>query len=124
MNILIIDDEKIIRDAVSQMVEDAGHDAESASQGVTALSALKSTSFDLVLLDVNLDRESGLDLLLKIQMQAPGLPVVVFTAAATAPVELEAMRRGALDFWEKPFAPDQLRDVLSRVQKTAHTAEA
>lgn len=124
MNILIIDDEKIIRDAVSQMVEDAGHDAETASRGSTALSALDSTSFDLVLLDVNLDRESGLDLLVKIQEQDPDIPVVIFSAAATAPVELEAMRRGALDFWEKPFTPQQLRDVLSRVQKAAQKAAA
>lgn len=117
MNVLIIDDEKIIRDAVSQLVEDAGHDAESASKGIIAISALKKTSFDLVLLDVNLDQENGLDLLLKIRQNHPKVPVVIFTAVATPPVAQEAMRRGAFDFWEKPFSPEQLHKMLSRVQK-------
>jgi NtrC-family two-component system response regulator AlgB len=117
MDILIVDDEKIIRDAVSQLVEDEGHYAETASTGETALKSLKEAAFDLVLLDVNLDRENGLDVLVKIQQQNPNIPVVVFTAAATTKTAVEAMRRGALDFLEKPFTPEQFRIVLSRVQK-------
>ncbi|MBE2283869.1 MAG: sigma-54-dependent Fis family transcriptional regulator [Prosthecobacter sp.] len=117
MDVLIVDDEKIIRDAVSQLVEDEGHYAETASSGDTALKSLKEAAFDLVLLDVNLDVENGLDLLVKFQAQNPNIPVVVFTAAATTKTAVEAMRRGALDFLEKPFTPEQFRIVLSRVQK-------
>lgn len=117
MDILIVDDEKIIRDAVSQLAEDGGHYAETASNGDTALKSLKEASFDLVLLDVNLDRENGLDVLVKMQQQSPNVPVVVFTAVATTKIAVEAMRRGAMDFLEKPFTPEQLQMVLSRVQK-------
>lgn len=117
MDILIVDDEKIIRDAVSQLVEDEGHYAETAGTGETALRSLKEASFDLVLLDVNLDRENGLDVLVKIQQQNPNVPVIVFTVVATTQVAVEAMRRGAFDFLEKPFTPEQFRIVLSRVKK-------
>lgn len=118
MNVLIIDDEKIIREAVSQLVEDAGHGAQSASRGAAALGALKKTPFDLVLLDINLGRESGFDVLGKIQQSHPKMPVVIFTSAATLPIEEEAIRRGAHDFLEKPFPPEQLYRMLTRVETT------
>lgn len=118
MNILIIDDEKIIRDAVSQLVEDAGHGAQSAGRSAAALGALKKTPFDLVLLDIHLGRENGFDVLGKIQQSHPKVPVVIFTSAATLPIEEEAIRRGALDFWEKPFEPAQLHRMLTRMETT------
>src|SRR6187397_547785 len=123
MDILIVDDEKIMRDAASQLVEDAGHYAETACDGATALKTLKETTFDLVLLDVNLDRESGLDVLAEIQKQFPDLAVVIFTAVATISTAVEAMRRGALDVLEKPFTPAQLNIVLSRVQRHRKLSE-
>ncbi len=123
MDILIVDDEKIIRDATTQLVEDAGHYAETATTADTALQALKESPFQLVLLDVNLGRENGLDLLTEILRLHPNLPVVVFTAAATIQTAVEAMRRGALDFLEKPFSNAQLNIVLSRVQRHHKLAE-
>ncbi len=123
MDILIIDDEKIIRDAVTQIVEDQGHYAESASDSATAFDLLKDTAYDLALLDVNLGGENGLELLPEIQKKYPALPVVVFTAAASVKVAVEAMRLGALDFLEKPFTPQSLGIVLSRVQKHRQLAK-
>ena len=117
MDILIIDDEKIIRDAASQLVDDQGHYAETADSRESALTALKESTYDLVLLDINLGLDDGLDVLAEIQKRNPALPVVVFTAAATIKTAVEAMRRGAIDFLEKPFTPAQLAIVLSRVQK-------
>jgi two-component system, NtrC family, response regulator AlgB len=117
MDILIVDDEKIIRDAASQIVEDAGHYAETASNAETALRSLKESPYDLVLLDVNLGSDNGLEVLAEIQRLHPNLTVVVFTAAATVQVAVEAMRLGALDFLEKPFTRQQLSIVLARVQK-------
>ena len=117
MDILIVDDEKIIRDSVSQLLEDAGHYAELASDGKTALQSLSEAEYQLVLLDMNLGGESGLDVLAEIQKKHPNVPVVVFTAAATIQTAVEAMRLGALDFLEKPFNRQQLALVLSRIQK-------
>ncbi len=123
MDILIVDDEKIIRDSVSQLVEDAGHYAETASNMATALSSLREAAFDLVLLDVNLGAENGLDVLGEIGRCHPDVPVVVFTAAATIHTAVEAMRQGALDFLEKPFTRQQFMIVLSRIQKHAKLVE-
>jgi two-component system, NtrC family, response regulator AlgB len=117
MDILIIDDEKIIRDSTSQLLEDAGHYAECAVDGPTAMKCLAEAEYQLIILDVNLGSSSGLDLLPEIQKRYPTLPVVVFTAAATIQTAVEAMRLGALDFLEKPFNRTQFNLVLSRIQK-------
>lgn len=117
MEILIVDDEKIIRDATLQIVEDADHYAEVAVDGKSALEAVRDGDFDAVLLDLNLGPDNGLEVLAEIQKKRPGLPVVVFTAAATISSAVEAMRLGALDFLEKPFTVEQLHLVLARVQR-------
>jgi len=116
MDILIVDDEKIIRDSVSQLIEDAGHYAETASSGAMALASLAEADYHLVLLDVHLGGENGLEVLAGIQKKHPTVPVVVFTAAASVQTAVEAMRLGALDFLEKPFTRNQFGIVLSRIQ--------
>lgn len=123
MDILIVDDEKIIRDVTSQLIEDSGHYAESAATPEVAFEILRDSPPDLVLLDMNLGPDSGLDVLEKLQRQHPAIPVVVFTAAASVTTAVEAMRRGALDFLEKPFTRAQLNMVLARVQKHRQMAE-
>ena len=117
MDILIIDDEKIIRDAASQLAEDQGHYAETADSRETALELLRNGHYDLVLLDVNLGEDNGLEVLREIHKKHPALPVVVFTAAASIKIAVEAMRLGALDFLEKPFTSAHLGLVLARAQK-------
>ena len=123
MDILIVDDEKIIRDATQQLVEDSGHYAESASGGAVALQSLKEAPFDLVLLDMNLGGENGLDVLQQILTTFPNQAVIVFTAAATIQTAVEAMRLGALDFLEKPFKSAQFNLVLARLQKHRQLAK-
>lgn len=123
MDILIVDDEKIIRDAVSLLVEKGGHYAETADNGAVALESLKEADYDLVLLDMHLGGENGLDVLGQILERKPDQPVVMFTAAASVQTAVEAMRRGALDYLEKPFNAQQLGIVLARVQKHRRLAE-
>jgi NtrC-family two-component system response regulator AlgB len=117
MDFLIIDDEKSVRDAAAMLIEDEGHYAEPATDGPTALSRLKEEKFDAVLLDLNLGPESGLDLLPEIAKTAPGVPVVIFTAQGSVQNAVEAMRRGSVDFLEKPFTRDQFRTVLARLMR-------
>ncbi|HEX3988225.1 MAG TPA: sigma-54 dependent transcriptional regulator [Verrucomicrobiae bacterium] len=117
MDLLIIDDDKTFRDATMLLVEAAGHYAEAVASGAEGLALLKQEKFEAVLLDVHLDGESGLDLFPRIQEQNPGLPVVFFTAEGNVRVAVEAMRRGAVDFLEKPFHRDQCLAVLTRLQR-------
>lgn len=117
MDFLVIDDDKTFRDATCFVIEEEGHYAEGAATGQIGLQQLKEEKFDAVLLDVNLGAESGLDVLVEIQKRNPELPVVMFTAEGNVKTAVEAMRRGAVDYLEKPFRCDQFHTVLARLQR-------
>jgi len=117
MQFLIIDDDKTFRDAACILVEDMGHGAEGATCGEDGLVLLKQDGFDAVLLDLNLGSENGMDVLTKIQSQHPQVPVVIVTAQGSIPLAVEAMRRGAIDFLEKPFLQEPFSAVLARIQQ-------
>lgn len=117
IDFLVIDDDKTFRDATCILIEDEGHYAEGADSGRLGMTALKNDKFDAILLDVNLGAENGLDVLTEIQAQNPELPVVMFTAKGSVQTAVEAMRRGAVDFLEKPFQREQFLTVLARLQR-------
>ncbi len=117
MDFLVIDDDKTFRDATCFLIEEAGHYAEGVESGQQGLEWLKEDKWDAVLLDVNLNRENGLDVLVEIQKQFPQVPVVMFTAQGSVKTAVEAMRRGAVDFLEKPFQREQFMTVLARLQR-------
>lgn len=118
MRVLIVDDQRTIRFAVSQAVRAEGHEADTADSAVVALLKIQEEHYDLVLLDLRLDHEAdGLDCLADLQKISPGLPIVICTAHASIETAVEAMRRGAHDYLEKPFTPVQLRQVMARMEK-------
>jgi NtrC-family two-component system response regulator AlgB len=117
MDFLVIDDDKTFRDATCLLIDAEGHYAEAASSGELGLTELKEGKFDSVLLDLNLGREQGLDILEQIHKLQPNLPVIIFTAQGSVKNAVEAMRRGAVDFLEKPFTREQFHLVLARVQR-------
>ena len=118
MHILIVDDEKNIRIALSTALEAMRHEVVTVSNSAAALQELKRAAFDVVLLDLRLSQESGLDLLEEILVSSPRVAVVLVTAYASVETAVEAMRRGAFDYLPKPCTPDQLRQVLARIEKT------
>lgn len=118
MKILIIDDEKSIRHSTSLAVQAEGHEPAAADSASAALQKLQEDQYDLAFLDLRLGDEDGLAVLEKIGEAFPGLPVVLFTAYATVETAVQAMQRGAFDYLEKPFTPDQLRRIVGRVEQT------
>lgn len=118
MKILVIDDEKSIRQATALTIQAEGHEAATADNGASALLRLQEDHFDLVFLDLRLGEEDGIAVLERIGLECPGLPVVVFTAYATVETAVRAIQRGAYDYLEKPFSPGQLRHLLLRVAET------
>jgi NtrC-family two-component system response regulator AlgB len=118
MRVLVVDDEQNIRRILSVALESMGYEVASAANGAVALSELKARRFDVMLLDLKLSQESGLDVLEEAIRISPALAVVMMTAFASIETAVEAMRRGALDYLSKPCTPEQLRQVLSRIQKT------
>jgi NtrC-family two-component system response regulator AlgB len=117
MDFLVIDDDKTFRDATCFLIEDAGHYAEGSPSGEQGLARLKEEKFHAVLLDVHLGAENGLDILVQIQKANPNLSVVMLTAQGNIKNAVEAMRRGAVDFLEKPFSREQFLTVLARLQR-------
>ncbi len=120
MDILIIDDDRSIRDATLMAVESINHYAEAVENSSLALTRLKEEKFDLVILDLMLGAEDGMEVLSTIKRQNPAQAVVMFSAHATIPCAVEATRRGALDFIEKPFHLDRFRHILSMVNHSRH----
>ncbi len=118
MRILIVDDEPGIRKTTRIAVETAGHAAAEASNSARALKALEEEQFDVAFLDLKLGSEDGLEVLGRLLKLQPTLSVVMFTAYANIATAVEAMRRGAYDFVPKPFTPDQIRGILSKIEKT------
>ncbi len=117
MDFLVIDDDKTFRDATCLLIDAEDHYAQGASSGELGLTELKEGKFDSVLLDLNLGPENGLDILEQILKRQPNLPVIIFTAQGSVKNAVEAMRRGAVDFLEKPFTREQFHLVLARVQR-------
>ena len=117
MDFLVIDDDKTFRDATCLLIDSEGHYCESACSGELGLAELKEGKFEAVLLDLNLGPEKGLDILDQILKRQPNLPVIIFTAQGSVKNAVEAMRRGAVDFLEKPFTREQFHLVVARVQR-------
>jgi len=117
MDVLIVDDEKSIRRVTSRALEAEGHYAEPAEDGARAMRRIKEAHFDLVLLDLRLADEDGMELLQKIVALKPSPLVVMFTAHASIASAVRAIQLGAFDYLEKPFTREEMRAILLRAQK-------
>jgi DNA-binding NtrC family response regulator len=105
--VLVVDDEDLVRRACERLISHAGFEVHLASSLATAEEVLRAHrgELDLVLTDLRLGEESGMDVLAAARALAPQAVVVVMTAAGTIPIAVDAMRAGAYDFLVKPFAP-------------------
>jgi DNA-binding NtrC family response regulator len=115
--VLIADDLHEVREALRLLLKAEGFETETAGSPAEILRAVTSRDFDAVLMDLNYSRDTtsgreGLDLLTRILGVDESLPIVVMTAWATIDVAVEAMRRGARDFLEKPWENNRLLSIL------------
>jgi DNA-binding NtrC family response regulator len=115
--ILVADDQADVLAALRLLLKAEGFTLETASSPAGVLKIVDATDLDVVLIDLNYARDTtsgseGLDLLMKIQAKDPTLPVVVMTAWGSVDLAVEAMRRGARDFIQKPWDNARLLSVL------------
>jgi len=116
--VLFVDDEASMRQAVTQWLELAGFELMAHDNATSALGKL-STDFPGVLVtDLKMEGIDGLELLRRAQQVDPELPVVVITGHGDVQTAVEAMRLGAYDFIEKPFAPERLLEIVRRAGET------
>ncbi|MBW2682448.1 MAG: response regulator, partial [Deltaproteobacteria bacterium] len=123
--ILIIDDEKVIREGVSRALSKMGHEIVKAEDGDRGLELLQEQAFDIVLTDLMMPGIDGFAVLDWIRENQPHVQVIVITGFATVGKAVTAMKQGAFDFVGKPFTPDYIRVVVDRaIEKLTLQAEA
>ena len=115
MRVLVIDDEPSIRRSLATCLARDGHAASSVATAEDAMAEIGRHIFDVAFVDLRLGASNGLDLIPTLLTAAPWLRVVVITAYATVDTAVEAMRRGASNYIQKPFSPDQIRLVMHRM---------
>ncbi len=121
--LLIIDDEPSIRESLDTLLTLEGFDVTLAPDGAKGLDILSHDEFDLLLLDLALPGESGIDLLPRITAMHPNLPVIMITAFGTVGNVVDAVRAGAENFIQKPWDNEKLlADIRSAIAR--HRAEA
>jgi DNA-binding NtrC family response regulator len=113
--ILIVDDEKNIRLTLSQAMASAEQPVDTAVNGEEALAKLQEDSFGLVLLDLKMPGMDGMDVLRWISANRPDVRVIIITAHGTIESAVEAMKHGAVDYIQKPFAPREIREIVAKV---------
>lgn len=112
--ILVVDDEEIIRDSMSYILEKEGHDVETAQNGLEALNKAEKKPFDIVITDLEMPELKGIELLEKLQQITPETFVLIITAYASIETAIAALRKGASDYIIKPLEFD---DIIFRINR-------
>jgi len=113
-NLLIVEDDAGLREALLDTLEVAGYNCYEAQSGEAALLQLQENTVDMVISDIQMGGMNGLSLLKNIKNRWPNLPVLLMTAYAKIDDAVEAMREGAIDYLSKPFAPEVLLNQVGR----------
>src|ERR1044071_9754391 len=112
--ILVIDDELSIRDALGLVITGLGYEVSLAKNGSEAKELLKGAPYDLIFTDLRLPDASAIDLLALIKSDTPDTEVIVMTAHGSIDITIEAIKRGAFYYIEKPFTPQQVTALVER----------
>src|SRR3954470_14496152 len=122
--ILVVDDEKVIRDMLADFLGMEGYVVRTAEDGTTALGELEKGHYDLVISDLKMPRMGGIQLLDAIGKTAPDALTVIMTGFGTVETAIDAMKRGAYDYVLKPFKLDEVVHVVQRgIEKQRMAAE-
>jgi DNA-binding response OmpR family regulator len=114
-SILIVDDEPNVRLVLQTALESAGYRVGQAEDGAAALKRLGEERYDLVVLDLQMPRMDGMEMLRRLRRAGSAVPVVFLSAHGSIPDAVEAMKLGAIDFLTKPITPEALRRVAAEV---------
>ncbi len=134
--ILVVDDDVNVRDTITEMLKIGGHRCAGVASVAEAESELRSSAYDLVITDMHMPGESGLDLIERVRKLDDSIPVILVTGYPSINSAINAMKRGAIEFITKPFDFDsitqvvtkalrerRLRQEIRRLQEDAHKAE-
>jgi DNA-binding NtrC family response regulator len=115
MKILVVDDERPIRETLEMVLRDKGYIVVTAEDGPTAIRVCEHEPPDLVLLDIYLPKMNGMEVLRKLKSRNPGITVIVITAYMDMETTIQAMKEGAYEYIRKPIDADELEIVVEKV---------
>lgn len=117
MDVLLVDDEEIIRRSLGEFMHRCGHQVRTAGDCVDALSEVENRPPDALITDIHMPGMSGLDLLEKIKARALPVPVVLITGYGDVDTAVGALKRGAYDYLRKPVKLEELVSILERIDE-------
>jgi sulfite reductase subunit B len=125
--ILVVDDEPIVRESLRDWLIQSDYDVSTAENGEEALAMIKKQNFGVMLLDIRLPGESGLNILSKAKSISPNLKSIIITAYPSEDTLIEAKKLGAIDYLIKPLVPEDLerliRETINAMNKEIPTEE-
>ncbi|MGZ3430040.1 MAG: sigma-54-dependent transcriptional regulator, partial [Polyangia bacterium] len=113
--ILVVDDDEADAEALCSLLTEAGHEVETAASTEAALAMFREGTYAIVVADVQLPGESGLDLVRELRNQAPATAVVVMTGHASVSTAVTALKLGAVDYLKKPVHVSQLKKLIAQL---------
>jgi DNA-binding NtrC family response regulator len=122
--VLVVDDEKFIRDIIADFLGMEGYIVRTAEDGTSAVSELERARYDMVISDLKMPKMGGLDLLREVTRAHPETLTVIMTGFGTVETAIDAMKRGAYDYILKPFKVEEVVHIVQRgLEKRRLTAE-
>ncbi len=115
VNIMVVDDEEIVRDSLGAWLEEDGYHVESVESGKKALELLPAKDWDLMLVDLKMPGMDGIQLMDEVRKTYPEMLVIIMTAYATVDTAVKAMKKGAYDYFVKPFNPDDISLTIRKI---------
>ncbi len=123
-SVLVVDDERSMRDFLKILLEKEGHEVTAAKGGASALDCLANQPVDVIVSDIRMPGMTGIELLETVKEQFPKLPIILITAFASPDDAVLAMKNGAFDYISKPFNVDEIKSVIeSATNKNIHTSK-
>src|SRR4030043_437133 len=113
-NLLIVDDEEVIREGMRRILSAEGYHVDTSASGRTAIEKIQEQDFDVVITDLKMPGMDGMEVLKTIKILQPEVPVIIITGYSTVDTAVEAMKNAVFDYIAKPFTSDL---IIEKVQK-------
>jgi CheY-like chemotaxis protein/DNA-binding HxlR family transcriptional regulator len=120
MKILLVEDDRILKHGLKELLAEEGHEIQEATDGLEALSLISGSTPDVILTDLKMPKLDGIGLLKKVKSIHPQIPVVIMTAFATVDTAITALKLGAYDYLKKPI---DIQDVVSLLESINEETE-
>src|SRR4030042_212756 len=113
-NLLVVDDEAVIREGMRRILASQGYHVDTSASGRTATEIIQEQDFDVVITDLKMPGMDGIEVLKTIRILQPEVPVIIITGYSTVDTAVEAMKNGAFDYIAKPFTSEL---IIEKVRK-------